>query len=59
MFQLKGLKSPQSTIGMSYQNGSVLLKEQKELPYTMEVLHLRAKSNSKTPDKYGQESKIN
>ena len=34
-------------------------KEQKELPYTMEVLHLRTKSNSKTPDKYGQESKIN
>ena len=59
MFQLKGLKSPQSTIGMLYQNGSCASKEQKELPYTIEVLHLRAKSNSKTPDKYGQESKIN
>ena len=29
----------------------------KELSYSIEVLHLRAKSNSKTTDKYGQENK--
>ena len=52
----KALKEP---LGGYIREGRSAFYRREELSYSIEVLQLRAKSNSRTSDKYGQESERN
>ena len=57
---LKGLKSPSKDHWeVISEKGVVLSKERRSLPTAYRFYILRAKSNSRTSDKYSQESDIN